>query len=37
MGKILENLYLTLAIGVILAFLVMLEPSYNLAPAPATA
>ena len=32
MGKILENLYLTLAIGVILAFLVMLEPSYGLAP-----
>jgi len=32
MGKILENLYLTLAIGVILAFLVMLEPSYSLAP-----
>ena len=32
MGKILENLYLTLAIGVILAVLVMLEPSYGLAP-----
>ena len=32
MGKILENLYVTLAIGVILAVLVMLEPSYGLAP-----
>jgi uncharacterized membrane protein len=32
MGKILENLYLTLAIGVILAVLLMLEPSYGLAP-----
>ena len=32
MGKILENLYLTLGIGVILAVLLMLEPSYGLAP-----
>jgi len=32
MGKILENLYVTLTIGVILAVLVMLEPSYGLAP-----
>jgi uncharacterized membrane protein len=32
MGKILENLYLTLAIGLILAILLMLEPSYILAP-----
>ena len=32
MGKILENLYLTLAVGVILAVLLMLEPSYGLAP-----
>src|SRR6186713_2664060 len=32
MGKILENLYMTLAIGLILAALLMLEPSYANAP-----
>jgi uncharacterized membrane protein len=32
MGKLLENLYLTLAIGIILAGLLMLEPSYANAP-----
>ena len=32
MGKFLENLYLTLGVGVILAVLLMLEPSYGLAP-----
>jgi uncharacterized membrane protein len=32
MGKILENIYVTLLIGVALAVLLMLEPSYALAP-----
>ena len=32
MGKILENLHVTLAIGLVLAILLMLEPSYVLAP-----
>ncbi|HJS40848.1 MAG TPA: urate hydroxylase PuuD [Sphingomicrobium sp.] len=32
MGKLLENLYMTLAIGLILAALLMLEPSYANAP-----
>jgi uncharacterized membrane protein len=32
MGKFFENLYLVLAAGVVLAVLVMLEPSYALAP-----
>jgi uncharacterized membrane protein len=32
MGKILENIYVTLLLGVVLAVLVMLEPSYALAP-----
>src|SRR5215212_598869 len=37
MGKILENLYLTLAIGVILAVLVMLLPDSSYAPPYGTA
>ena len=32
MGKLLENLNITLAIGLLLAVLLMLEPSYALAP-----
>jgi uncharacterized membrane protein len=32
MAKFFENLYLVLAAGVVLAILVMLEPSYALAP-----
>jgi uncharacterized membrane protein len=32
MGKILENIYVTLLLGVVLAVLLMLEPSYALAP-----
>ena len=32
MGKVLENLYMTLAIGLVLAGLLMMEPSYANAP-----